>query len=57
MFIESSSLSKDVDDFHSADSNLVVVYGKKGISFDEKGLENLMGACVKTLAIRLFKII
>uniref|UniRef100_A0A1A9UYH6 PHD-type domain-containing protein n=1 Tax=Glossina austeni TaxID=7395 RepID=A0A1A9UYH6_GLOAU len=42
MFIESSSLSKDVDDFHSADSNLVVVYGKKGISFDEKGLENLM---------------
>ncbi|KAI9580842.1 hypothetical protein GQX74_013390 [Glossina fuscipes] len=42
MFIESSALSKDVDDYHSADSNLVVVYGKKGISFDERGLENLM---------------
>uniref|UniRef100_A0A1A9W2B6 PHD-type domain-containing protein n=1 Tax=Glossina brevipalpis TaxID=37001 RepID=A0A1A9W2B6_9MUSC len=42
VFIESTSLSKDGDEYHSSDSNLVVVYGKKGISFDEKGLENLM---------------
>lgn len=25
------------------DSNLVIVYGKNGISFDEKGIQHLMG--------------
>lgn len=44
VFIESSSQAVDSTDFAStSDSNLVVVYGKNGISFDDKGLENLIG--------------
>lgn len=27
----------------SPDSNLVVVYGKKGVNFDKRGIENLIG--------------
>ncbi|XP_065367348.1 serine-rich adhesin for platelets isoform X2 [Calliphora vicina] len=43
VFIESSSQAVDSSDFAStSDSNLVVVYGKNGISFDDKGLENLI---------------
>ncbi|KNC31839.1 hypothetical protein FF38_12420 [Lucilia cuprina] len=43
VFIESSSQAADANDYAStSDSNLVVVYGKNGISFDDKGLENLI---------------
>ncbi|XP_013107132.2 death-inducer obliterator 1 [Stomoxys calcitrans] len=44
MFIERSSpLSADSKNCTNAsDSNLVVVYGKNGINFDDKGLENLI---------------
>lgn len=46
MFIERTPLpaTEDVPDYNSnSDSNLVVVYGKNGISFDDKGLESLIG--------------
>lgn len=57
VFIESSSIQKAPGESleghgmgtefseagNSADSNLVVVYGKNGINFDRKGLENLIG--------------
>ncbi|XP_037819855.1 serine-rich adhesin for platelets [Lucilia sericata] len=43
VFIESSSQAADASNYAStSDSNLVVVYGKNGISFDDKGLENLI---------------
>ncbi|KAM7362521.1 protein partner of snf isoform 2-T2 [Cochliomyia hominivorax] len=43
VFIESSSQAADSNEYAStSDSNLVVVYGKNGISFDDKGLENLI---------------
>ncbi|XP_005188356.2 uncharacterized protein LOC101895968 [Musca domestica] len=45
MFIERTPLpaTEDVPDYNSnSDSNLVVVYGKNGISFDDKGLESLI---------------
>lgn len=46
VFIESSSQPVgDSNDYaNTSDSNLVVVYGKNGIRFDDKGLENLIGA-------------
>lgn len=44
VFVESSTLPADPSEYATtSDSNLVVVYGKNGISFDDKGLENLIG--------------
>ncbi|XP_061400775.1 uncharacterized protein LOC133336495 [Musca vetustissima] len=45
MFIERTPLpaAEDAPDYNiNPDSNLVVVYGKNGISFDDKGLESLI---------------
>lgn len=44
VFIENNLQAADNNEYAStSDSSLVVVYGKNGISFDDKGLENLIG--------------
>lgn len=50
VFIESSS--QVADTASTSDSNLVVVYGKNGISFDDKGLENLIGMVFYLILIK-----
>lgn len=53
VFIESKSQpTGDSSDYaNTSDSNLVVVYSKNGIRFDDKGLENLIGTSADYLEI------